>query len=414
MTQSRIVRQLAGIAWYAASIAAALHTVAATRQLQAQPPLGATAPSVAASPAFESWSFAGSGLAQPHVGGSGNVVLSGATQLSLPLVFTLPFGGDRWRIDLASGFAHTSVKLAAADNTLQTDSYSLSGLTDSRLRLTGKLASDRLLITVGLNAPTGKTELDAESLSALRVMAAPAMGFQIPYLGGGSGGTAGMVLARTYGNWAWALGASYEFRDGYAPIAFAGGAAAADFNPGDVFHISLGGDGLVGNHGMSVGLSADIFSEDELSAEGAAAPGTQLGPIITAEWRLRFATTRLQELSLSVVDRFRTAYKRAGETVQGSSGNFLEASLLAVHAASPSTSVAWELSARHHTGMKSDSSLVSAAMNEGGVRVSVSHQLQNGAVLQPFGRLRFANIENGTSSAGATMFSLGLTLLRDW
>jgi hypothetical protein len=240
------------------------------------------------------------------------------------------------------------------------------------------------------------------------------MGFQIPYLGGGGGGTAGLVLARASGDWAWALGASYEFRSGYAPIAFAGGGAAADFNPGDVIHLSLGGDGLVGNHGMSVGLSADIFSEDELSAEGAAPPGSQLGPIITAEWRMRFATTRLQELSLSVVDRLRTAYKRAGETVEGSSGNFLEASLLGVHAASPRTSVAWELSARHHTGLKSDSSLVSAALAEGAVRVSVSHNLQNGAVFQPFGRVRFAKIENGTSSANATMISLGLTLLRGW
>jgi hypothetical protein len=265
-----------------------------------------------------------------------------------------------------------------------------------------------------VNVPTGKTELNEEELSALRVIAAPSLNFQIPYLGSGGGGTAGLVLARQFNDWAWALGASYELRTGYTPISFSGGVPSPDFNPGDVIHISLGGDGLVGNSGMSVGLSADIFSDDELSSGGSAPPGTRLGPIFSAEWRLQFASTRFEELSLSLVDRYRTPYKRDGITVDGSSANYLDVALTAAHSPAPRTTLTWELSAHHHTGLKADSALISAAMSGAGLRLSLARQLQGGSVLQPYAGIRFMNLESGNNSGSATGVVIGVTVLQGW
>ena len=376
--------------------------------------LGAARITLTASPAFESWSFSSGGLAQPSLSGSSSVTLSSATQISIPLVISLPLFHDRWSLDLASGFASNKVSLASTDDELETDNYSLSGITDTKIRIRGKLAGESVLLTAAVNVPTGATELDSEELSALRVIAAPALNFQVPQLGAGGGGTVGLVFGRQFDNWAWALAGSYELRSGYTPISFASGIAAPDFNPGDVIHISLGGDGLVGQNGMSVALSADIFSEDELTSGGSAAPGSQLGPIFTAEWRMRFAAPRFQELSLSVVDRFRTPYKRDGETVDGSSGNYVDIGLLAAHSASPRTTLTWEISARHHTGLKADSSIISAAVAGAGLRLSVAHELRGGTVVQPFAAVNFANFRNGDASGSATGITLGLTVMKGW
>jgi hypothetical protein len=385
-----------------------------SNSLFAQERLGAAGPNVTASPAFESWSFGSAGLAQPGSDGTSTVFLSSARQISVPLVFTLPLAGDRWIVDVATAYAIGEVKLTGNDPSLNADSYSVKGLSDTRLRLTGKLFGDNVVATLAANVPTGKTDLNAEELSALRVVASPALGFQIPILGSGIGATAGLVVARRINDWAWALGASYEMRGRYAPVAIVAGLAAPEFDPGDVIHLSLGGDGLAGRNGMSVGLSADLFSKDLLASDEITGPTTQLGPIITAEWRLRIATTRLEELTLSVVDRLRTSYKSDGATVSGSSGNYLDVGLLGVYPATPQTGIAWEVSARHQTGLKVDNSLATAAAITAALRLSVSHELRGGAVLQPFARVQMGKFKNGDESASATGISVGLTVIKGW
>ncbi len=382
--------------------------------LSAQERLGSTGPTITASPAFESWSFANGGLAQTGSDGAGTVFISSVRQWSVPLVFSLPIAGNRWTLDVASAFASGEVTLTDVDAGVGSNSYSVSGLSDTKVRLSGKLFSDNIVATLAANVPTGKTDLDTEELSALRVVAAPALGFQIPVLGSGVGGTAGLIVAQRIGDWALALGASYEMRGEYAPVAIVAGISAPEFNPGDVIHVSIGGDGLVGRNGMSIGLSADIFSEDLLASGASTSSTTQLGPIFTAEWRLRFASTFFEELTLSVVDRLRTAYKSGGESVSGSSGNYLDIGLLSVIPASPQTGIAFEISGRHHTGLKVDNSLATAAMMGGALRVSVSHELRGGAVLQPFARVQMGTIKSGEESASANGFSVGLTVIKGW
>jgi hypothetical protein len=282
------------------------------------------------------------------------------------------------------------------------------------------VVGDQVLVTVGANLPTGATSLDPEAFAALRVLSAPALAMQTPALGTGFGATAGVVLAREISSWAWAFGASYEMRRTYTPVSFAAGVAAPDVDPGDALHLSLGADGFVGQSGMTLALSADLFGEDELDVStgaGAATPRaatvrTHLGPIYTVDWQLRVANTRLRELTFYAVDRYRTPYERGGRRVDESSGNYLDAGTRAVFPLSPSSGILSTVNLRHQTGLKSDSTLATAAAAGAGLALGLVQSLGSGFSLQPFVRADYEKIKSVDASAGAWGLAVGITLGR--
>ena len=371
--------------------------------------------SASIAPVFERWSF-GSGLLQPVSGGAGTVEIQSVSAWSIPLSASIGFG-ERWTFDLSTAYSNGTVTLQSADPSLGTDSYALSGLTDVRTRLTARIGGDAFIATVGANIPTGTTSLDPEQFAALRVLAAPALAMQTPALGTGFGGTAGLVASRQIGGWALAAGASYELRQTYTPVAFAAGIAAPDVNPGDAIHVTLGTDGLVGEHGMTVALSADLFGDEELEVTSGGTGGTgtvttRLGPIFTIDWQLRVATTRLRELTFYLVDRYRTPYERGGVEVEESSGNYADGGVRAVFPLSPSTGLLSVLNVRHQTGLKSDSTLATAATAGAGVMLGLQRSLGGGYELQPFVRADYARIKSVDASVTGTGLSGGISFGR--
>ncbi len=364
-------------------------------------------------PMFQTWSF-GDGIDQTSATASGTVTIKRASQWALPVVVDVPFA-DRFSINVSTAYMSSQVTLAGGDAALGTDKYSVNGLTNTRIRLTGKLAGDNVIFTLGYNAPTGKTSLDPNEFEALRVIAAPAFGFAMPTLGTGSGGTAGLVLAKQVGAWAWALGGSYEARGKYSPVSVVAGIGAPNFSPSDAVHFSLATDGLLGQMGTTLNLSADVFTQDRV-ADGAA-PGatTQLGPIFTADWELRLASTRTRELTLYAVDHYRTSYKQNGATVPESSGNYLDAGLRNVTPFSPTLGFLSTLSFRHQTGLKSDNSLATAAMVSGGLSLGLVRQFAGGYSLQPFVRGEYGSIKTAdTGGVNATGIAAGVTFSRQF
>ena len=363
-------------------------------------------------PVFELWRFSGGGIPQPTLDGSETVRVTRASQWSLPLAVSVPLG-NRLTIDVNGAYASGEVKLSGVDPVTGKDSYSLSGLADVRVRATGRVVGDNVLFTAGLNLPTGKTELDEEELSALRVLAAPALSFQVPVLGIGSSGTLGVVLARQIGPWAWALGAAYEMRNKYTPISIAAG-LPVELSPGDAVRLSLGTDRLIGQNGMTFGLSADFFTKDELRADesGGSVPNarTQLGPIVTVDWQFNATTSRFRELTFYAVERYRTEYKRDGVKVSDSDANYIDAGVRAVTGIAPSTGLLVALNARHHTGLGSDDLLTTSAIASGALTVGVVQRLANSYSLQPFVRVQGGRLKSGDASSTVTGFSGGLSL----
>lgn len=404
---SRVRRTAYGVLAVASTLASCLTPLAAQERLL--PSRSATV-----GPVFERWSFE-AGLRQPTIDGSGAVELRSAGAWSVPVGASVGLG-ERWTVDLSGAYSSGTVRLRAADPTLGKDHYSLSGFTDLRARLTGRLVGDNVVATLGANLPSGTTSLDAEQFAALRVLAAPALGLQAPALGTGPGATAGVVLARQIAAWAWAFGASYELRRTYTPIAFATGLAAPDVDPGDALHLSLGADGLVGESGMTLALSADLFTDERLEASppagggGTIAPAvtTRLGPIYTLDWQLRVAAPRLQELTLYAVDRYRTSYERGGRRVAESSGNYLDAGVRMVFPMASSLGMLTAINVRHHTGLKSDSTLATAATAGVGVTLGLIRGFAGGYTFQPFVRGDYANITSADAAVSATGISAGI------
>ena len=366
----------------------------------------------AASPLLEHWSF-GDGIRQRF--GGGDVVVRSATQWSIPLSLAIPIG-TRWTADISGAYASGEVQLASFDSTLRTDSYVLSGMTDVKLRLVGRLVGDNVLVTVGANVPTGETTLDQESLSALAVLAAPALRLQSPALGLGPGGTVGLVLARPIGGWAWALAGSYEHRGSYAPIAaLVAGAPDPTLDPGEVVHVSLGADGLIGQHGLTLSLTGDLYSSDAFSTRAATGPTSRtvirLGPTGSAELQLRIAAPRLRELSVYAVDRYRSSYKQDGRTVAGSSGNQLDAGARAVVPLSRTMGLMLGLDARHHTGLDVDDALATAAYAGAGGAIGLDIGRGDG-IVRVFSRAQFGRVESGDASATARGLGAGVAYSR--
>ncbi|MEP6690683.1 MAG: hypothetical protein ABJD07_05965 [Gemmatimonadaceae bacterium] len=363
-----------------------------------------------AGPLYQMWSF-GSGLYQPNRFASDSVQLKSASQWSVPISGSLALS-DMWTIDASITQAWGTVKLRAADPVLRTDHYSLSGLTDLHVRLTGQLIPDRIVFTLGLNPPTGKIGLDDPELEALRVIAAPALGFRTPSLGSGIGASAGLVAAQEYRGWSFAFGTSYEVRGTYSPVtAFTAGALAPDFDPGDAVHLSLGSSGAVGQSRTTLTLAADFFRNDRLTYGGSdrRTASVQLGPVYSAEWQYLVGTTSLRELRFFVADRYRMRYKVGGARVGGTSGNYLDGGVRIVAGLAPSTGLSVDVDGRYQTGLSVDRAFTTAGVAGGGVGVGLIHEI-SAYTLQPFVRAQYARFDMKGAQVTGTGFSAGLSL----
>jgi hypothetical protein len=365
---------------------------------------------------YESWSFS-DGIAQPTTSGAGEVLIDHASQFSIPLAVRVPLG-ENWTFDLSSAYSTGRVVLTGTDPELNTSEYRLSGITDTRLRATGRLTPS-ISLTLGLNVPTGKTSLDAEEFSAFRVLAAPPLSFQIARLGNGFSGTAGVVLSRQLGEaWAGALGVSYQMRGSYDPGVLIAALSSPDYSPGDALRISLGLDGLLGENGMTFGLSADLYpNDDRISSTtlGSDFLTTQLGPVLTLDWQFRMARSGFRELTLYAVDRYRTNYRigssvTGDESVDQSSGNYLDAGVRSIISAGVGTGVLAVVNFRHQTGLEVDNTMATAGMVSGALTLGVVRDLGRNYSVQPFVRGQVGRISSaGESSTGAGL-GVGVTL----
>ena len=390
-----------------AAMTSAIATV--PTQAKAQERLGAQR-RVAITPTFDQWSF-GDGLIQTTVRGD-TVRVTRATQLAVPIAAELWFG-DRWQLDISGAVVDGTVKLQRPDAAIGENEYALRGVTDVKVGVTAHVVPDRVLITAGYTAALGGSELEPGEIEAIRVFAAPALSLQVPTLGLGQAVTAGFVLATPLGRWAGALGGSYEHRASSTPLVIASGFPALDFAPSDAIHVSLGAEGLVGPHGMTFGLSADIFSDDEYSSGGQpiTSAGTRLGPIYTAEWQMRVASARFRELTLFVTDRYRTRFRRAGESIPESSGNYLDLGATSVAPLSPRSGLVVNVALRHHTGLAADSAVASAAARMGVATLGLRYN-RGSYVLQPTVTAQLGRLDTGLATADVRGVSGGVSLSR--
>jgi hypothetical protein len=376
--------------------------------------------SIGVGTSFESVSFSGRGLAQGGFAGTQVARISSAGQFTLPVSVATPISTD-WRLDVTALLAYGAVTYVG-DNGIERTAR-LSGVSDVRVRATGPLLRDGITVTLGANVPTGKTSLDAEQFSVLRILSAPALGLGSTAVGSGPSGTAGIVVSRPIGRWSMAAGASYEYRGTYQPIAaLTAGAPSADFQPGGVIRGSLTADRPVGSHRLSLATAVDVFSTDRLRAQAGGTAGqavdaatVRLGPVLSGDAQLQIAAAALRSLLVYSSLRYRAPFSRDGERVGASEGTYVETGARAVRALARSADAVLALDGRWHSGLGVNQGLPTNGVTSVGATLGV-HLRRALLSVQPYvraqvGSLRPTGDARDTGSQGFGGASAGLVVV---
>lgn len=184
---------------------------------------------------------------------SSGLLAKSASQWRIPVIAVAPVG-RKVSVDLT-----TNIVSARVEN-YGSPPLTLTGLSDTQLRLLYTLGRDRLVASLSLNLPTGK-QLD--SLIQYQVAGTAAsnyLSFPVSTIRTAFGVTGGMAYARPLGAWNLGLSGSLRYLGAYEPIRTDTGT----YSPGVEFRIRGGVDRLVGqNARLLLGLSVSTFSTDD-------------------------------------------------------------------------------------------------------------------------------------------------------
>ena len=357
----------------------------------------------------ESWSFSG---ATP-TGGAAAVV--SASQFTVPVTAVVPITGGL-ALDAYVAYAHGSVTVDRG-GAVGRESLSLSGVSDAKLRLVGKVRGDNLMLTLGASLPSGTTALRPSELEALSVLASPALRFRTPALGNGASGTGGVVVAGQKGSWSLAMAGSFEKRGDYAPAeALTSGLARPALRAGDAIHVSFGADRLLQAARQSFSIIGDFYLNGSLRDPGVADDeiGFRLGPSITATYQTQAAFERVESM-LYLLGRYRGNYSVGGVTVDDSWRAETEVGLMNSISLNPQLSVRAGLDSRFHTASSGGAadqtmgSFATAGIIAGGATLGL--QYSSGLLTwEPFVRGQIGQLDFGGPVRHALGASGGLTL----
>ncbi len=174
------------------------------------------------------------------------------SELAIPVFVSIPFG-SRFTFDVGTAYARAKVTSGSAVS-------EVSGLTDTQLRGNLSLGTDFVVITGGVNLPTGKSTVDLDQVTAAGRIGSDFLAFPISNLGTGLAVTGGVAIARPIGDWNVGFGGSMRRSAEYQPFNQPG--TTLKFTPGDEYRARVGIDHLVGNGRISLGVTYSAFGDD--------------------------------------------------------------------------------------------------------------------------------------------------------
>lgn len=188
------------------------------------------------------------------------------SQFSVPLFATIPVL-PTLSIDVGTAFATATLERETVDgsNNPVTVRSEMSGLTDTQVRANYTFGQDFVVLTLGVNAPTGSATVDAEELEAATRIGSDFLMFPISGFGSGLGVTGGVAVARPVGSWNVGFGASFRHSSEYEPFRDASG-TAFKFQPGPEYRARLGIDHPFGTGQISVGFTFSQYGDDKSNA----------------------------------------------------------------------------------------------------------------------------------------------------
>ena len=186
------------------------------------------------------------------------IAVRSVSQWNLPLAVVAPIG-SHISLDLTTHIAGASVSLDSGP------SETLTGLTDTELRMLYTLSRDRAVASLSLNLPTGMHSVSTSQFAVTGSIGSNYLSFPVSNFGGPFGLTAGGAYAIPAGAWNVGLSGSVRYAGSYAPF----NDQAISYKPGMEIRARAGADRLVGASGrMILGVSASTFSTDQFTGTG--------------------------------------------------------------------------------------------------------------------------------------------------
>ena len=223
------------------------------------------------------------------------------SEFSVPLFAVVPIT-RAFAIDVGTAYASAEVKATDGSGA----SSRINGLTDTQLRGSYTFGADAVVLSLGLNLPTGKSTATLEQLPAATYIGSDFLAFPVTNMGTGFGVTGGLAVARPLGNWNVGFGASVRHASAYDPLDDDGTGTRLRYEPGDEYRGRLGVDRLVGNGRLTMGLTYSAFANDKVSGTTYNSGDRFIGQISYG------GVAGPGELTLAVWDLYRASGELAG------------------------------------------------------------------------------------------------------
>ena len=209
------------------------------------------------------------------------------SEVAIPVAVVVPVT-SRLNVDVATAYASSTVERAG-------DTQTISGLTDTQLRANYTLGNDFVVLTAGLNIPTGHATVEEDEIDAAGYIGNDFLAFPISNMGTGFAATGGIAVARPFGEWNVGFGASMRHATAYD--AFRIEEQAIRFQPGDEYRARIGVDRAAGGGRVAFGLTYSAFGDDEdgqttystgdrIIAQAAYSVPTRFADIFLSGWNL--------------------------------------------------------------------------------------------------------------------------------
>src|SRR5688572_9292524 len=184
------------------------------------------------------------------------------TQFSLPFYVMLPVT-PAFTVDVGTAYATVTLD---RETTSGPESSTMSGLTDTQVRANYAFGQDFVVITAGVNVPTGSATVDLTKLDAATRIGSDFLMFPISGFGSGLGFTGGVAVAKPAGVWNLGFGASVRQSAEYEPFKDPTTGAPTKYQPGPEYRARLGADHPFGTGRVSFGFTYSKFGDDKSNA----------------------------------------------------------------------------------------------------------------------------------------------------
>lgn len=178
------------------------------------------------------------------------------SEFALPVFVTIPFG-SRFTFDVGTSYARARVASGSAVS-------EINGLTDTQLRGNLTLGTDFIVLTGGVNLPTGKSTVDLDQVTAAGRIGSDFLAFPISNMGTGLAVTGGIAIAQPIGEWNIGFGGAVRRSSEYEPFNVPG--QSLRFQPGNEYRARVGVDHTAGNGRVTFGLTYSAFGDDQAGA----------------------------------------------------------------------------------------------------------------------------------------------------